>query len=107
MGFLSVSRSISSKKAADERANGPSGPTEHARLTSKKRDDAEKAAHAVLEGRFASVQAALRSGEFDTSAKLAEKCLQLKRSQARVTRECGCEQCTSSGKTSACFSRQA
>ena len=42
----------------------------------------------MLEGRFASVQAALRSGEFDTSAKLTDKCLRLKRSQERVTREC-------------------
>ena len=89
--FSSVSKTISAKRAAEERGN-PSGPTENARLNSKKRDDAEKAADAVFEGRFDSVEAALRSGEFDTSAKLTLrvlKCLQLKRSQEeRVTREC-------------------
>ena len=64
--FLSVSQTISSKKADDERANGPSGPTEHARLLEKKQTEAERAARAVHDGSYKSVDAALRSGDFET-----------------------------------------
>ena len=65
LGFFSVSHTISSKKAADERANGPSGPTEHARLREKKQAESERAAQAVHDGSYKSVEAALRSGDFE------------------------------------------
>ena len=69
----------------------PSGPTEHARIREKKRNDAERAGQAVFEGRFADAQAALRSGEFETSAKLtlqALRCLELERDRELVQSEC-------------------
>ena len=63
--FFSVSNTISSKKAADERVNGPSGPTEHARLREKKQTESERAAQAVHDGSYKTVEAALRSGDFE------------------------------------------
>eukprot|EP00964_Phaeocystis_antarctica_P072322 scaffold44209_cov62-Phaeocystis_antarctica.AAC.1 len=80
---------MSSKKAAEERSH-QSAPTEHARICEQKRQEAEKAAQAVFEGRFASVNAALRSGEFETSAKITRQvlsCLQ-KRDRELLPSEC-------------------
>ena len=80
---------MSSKKAAEERSH-QSAPTEHARIREQKRQEAEKAAQAVFEGRFASVNAALRSGEFETSAKITRQvlsCLQ-KRDRELLPSEC-------------------
>ena len=59
---------MSSKKAAEERANpNPSGLTEHARLCEKKETESERAAQAVHEGHYTTVEAALRSGDFENA----------------------------------------
>lgn len=61
--FVSVAKTISSKKAGKERADPPP-LTEHARATKEKREASSRAAQAVHEKRFATVTDALADVEF-------------------------------------------
>ena len=61
--FVSVAKTISSKKAGKERANPPP-LTETARATKEKREASARAAKAVHEKRFAKVTHALADAEF-------------------------------------------
>ena len=74
--FVSVAKTISSKKAGKERANPPP-LTETAQTTKEKREASARAAQAVHEKRFATVADALADAEFEgATRRVVDKALQ-------------------------------
>ena len=75
--FVSVAKTISSKKAEDVSAN-PTGPTQHQIELRKKREASRMAAQEVFDGRFPDIKAALK--EFNPATeKLVYKALKTMR----------------------------